>query len=214
MTPRSMAGRGDRSGKHCEVAWESVILQLSFAPSETLMIPEDGDPPPPPTIGYRSAFSVDTTLFGKVSSPRRGEIYSPRCVTTKGRKGPAGSGGSGPHCPEGLTVTVHRPIQKSRSGPPPSTGGGRGHARRGPGRQQDPAGAVGGGVEEGVRGAAQRRRLTVVRHDVGEGCTLAHACDRAALPAVRRPPVQKMATDQSRPEVRGRRRIHHETCRR
>mgnify|MGYP000387827212 CR=1 FL=1 len=111
-------------------------------------------------------------------------------------------------------MTVHRPIQKSWPGSPPAAGGNRGHARRGPGGQQDPAGAVGGGVEEGVCGAAQRRRVAVVCHDVGEGCARAHPGDGAALPAVRRPPVQKLTTDERRPQVGGWSGVHHEAGRR
>ena len=93
---------------------------------------------------------------------------------------------------------------------------GAGHTRRRGRPEKHPAGAVGDGVEERVRRAAQRRRLPVVGHhrDVREGAARAEASDGAALPAIVGPPVEHSPAHQRSTHVTGRRRLDREACRR
>jgi hypothetical protein len=90
-------------------------------------------------------------------------------------------------------------------GPPP--GPLRGVARDlsgGGGEEQHPADAVGGGVEQRVCLAAQRRGLQGVGHHVREGPARTEARDSAALPLVRRPPVEDRPAHQHSTEIPGR----------
>ena len=81
-------------------------------------------------------------------------------------------------------------------------------------RENHPAGAVGGGVEQHIRRAGQRRLLPGVGHHVREGAVLAEASDGAALPAVVGPPVEHSPANQRNAQVAGRHRLDREACRR
>ena len=76
---------------------------------------------------------------------------------------------------------------------------------------------VGGGVEQPVRRAAQRRRLSGVSHHVREGAAWAEAGesgDCVALPAVVESPIEHRPVHQCGAQVAGLRRIDREACRR
>ena len=96
-----------------------------------------------------------------------------------------------------------------------------GQGPRGPGhtlcrgrREKRLGEAVGGGIEQRVRRAAQRRRLPGVGHHVREGAARAEAGDDAALPAVVGPPVEHSPSHQRGAQVAGRRRLDRKACRR
>ena len=109
-------------------------------------------------------------------------------------------------------VTSLRPNSNLGSGGPGSKG--PGHTRRLGRREKHPSGAVGGGVEERARLAAQRRRLPVVGHHMREGAARAGADDGAVLPAVVGPPVEHSPAHQRIAQVAGLRPLDLEACRR
>ena len=108
-------------------------------------------------------------------------------------------------------MTSRRPNSTLGPGGPGSKG--PGHTRRRGRREKHPAGAVGGGAEQRVRRAAQRRRLPGVCHHVQEGAARAEASDGSALPAVVGPPVDHGPAHQRSAQVAGRRRHDREACR-
>ena len=67
--------------------------------------------------------------------------------------------------------------------------------------EQHPTDAVGGGVEQRVRRAAQRRRLPGVRHHVRQRTTRAEAGNGAAVPPVLGPPVEDRPPHERRTKV-------------
>ena len=77
----------------------------------------------------------------------------------------------------------------SPGGPWPLPKGLGGHTSRWGRREQQPTGAVRGGVKERFCRAAQRRRLQDVGHHVREGSALANGGYGSALPAVVGQPV-------------------------
>ena len=81
-------------------------------------------------------------------------------------------------------------------------------------REKHPVGAVGGGVEQLVRRAAQRRRLPGVGHHMQAGAVRAEDGYYPALPVVAGPPVEHSPAHTRSAQVAGRHCIDREACRR